>query len=62
MLLCYVMPKDSLHLIPQIVLNKLNIDDYPDDCEILWAYCKYFWEAHAILPTLNLSHLSEITQ
>ena len=61
MLLCYVMPKDSLHFIPETILDKLNMEDYPDDCEILWAYCKYFWEAHAILPTLKLSHLTEIT-
>ena len=60
MLLCYVLPSDSLHLISNRIQNQLPKNWYPDDCEIVWAYCKYFWEAHVILPKINLEKLKYI--
>ena len=60
MQLCYVLPYDSLHLIPNNIRYKLNMDWYKTDCNIIWAYCKYFWESHVILPTINIEQLTNI--
>ena len=62
MQLCYVLPGDSLNLLPDNVRLKLDMDWYRNDCEILWCYCRYFWESHAILPSIDLEKLKEITQ
>lgn len=44
----YVLPFDSLHLLPKSRLAQLSMEHYSTDCELVWAYCKYFWEAHVI--------------
>ena len=58
--LCYVLPKHSLYLLPQKLHNNLIREKsywYDDDCEFLWAYCKYFWESHVLLPDINIEEL-----
>ena len=57
MLLCYVIPKDSIELIPKNIQLKLNKELYRDDCQIIWAYCKYFWESHPILNDIDINEL-----
>ena len=58
--LAYVLPKESLYLLPEEVKDKLlkNHDEwYGDEWPLQWAFCKYFWEAHAIMPEISLDKL-----
>ena len=43
----------------QALLEKYE-SNYPLDCEMHWAFCKYFWEAHPGLPHINIENLEEI--
>lgn len=59
--LCYVMPRNSLHLLPNPKLYNALIreksDMYITDCDFSWAYCRYFWECHPNLPHIDLTEL-----
>jgi 5'-3' exonuclease len=58
--LCYVLPKQSLALLPKKLHEKLMLekeDWYKTDCEFLWPYCKYFWESHVLLPHIEINEL-----
>ena len=58
--LAYVLPKQSLHLLPEKLykaLIKEHSDWYKSDCEFIWAYCRYFWESHVLLPHIDISEL-----
>ena len=58
--LSYVLPKQSLHLLPEQIYNKLlnkHSEWYKSDCSFVWAYCRYFWEAHVNLPHINIDEL-----
>lgn len=63
--LCYVLPKQSLHLLPDQLYNKLLKDHdgwYNTDCDYVWAYCRYFWEAHVNLPNIDISELEQFVK
>ena len=58
--LCYVLPKQSLNLLPKklySVLTKTHPEWYNTNCEFIWAYARYFWEAHVLLPDIKIDEL-----
>jgi 5'-3' exonuclease len=61
--LSYVLPKQSLHMLPIEVQNKLlktHSHWYKTDCDFVWAYCRYFWESHVNLPNIDIIELEEL--
>lgn len=59
--LSYVLPKNSLSLLPTKVKNKLlekyqNI--YCENCKIIMHFCRYFWESHVELPHIDIKDLN----
>ena len=60
--LCYVLPKQSLKLLPDKLYNSLTENRnywYNTNCDFVWAYCKYFWESHVQLPHIDINELEE---
>ena len=58
--LCYVLPKSSLNLLPKNLGQALLINFkswYKSDCDFIWAYCRYFWEAHVVMNEIDISEL-----
>ena len=61
--LCYVLPKTNLYLLPRNIEKHIRnkyIHYYPLDYEFKWAFCRYFWESHPILPEIQLKVLEKI--
>jgi 5'-3' exonuclease len=63
--LCYVLPKQSLKLLPEKLYNKLIQEHsswYRVDCDFTWAYCRYFWESHVLLPDIDINELESFVK
>jgi 5'-3' exonuclease len=58
--LCYVLPKQSLYLLP-VKLHEQLLNNYSQwyniNCNFVWAYCRYFWESHVELPFISIKEL-----
>ena len=55
-LLAYVLPKTSLCLLPEKIANHLLANYgkyYCEDYELVYAFCKYFYEGHVIFPEIE---------
>jgi 5'-3' exonuclease len=62
LLLSYVLPKNSLNLLPSKIHNYLlkNYEiHYREDYKFLYAFCKYFWEGHVKFPNLEIEEFSK---
>jgi 5'-3' exoribonuclease 2 len=63
--LCYVLPKQSLQFLPEKLYHNLlknHSDWYNTDCDFVWAYCRYFWEAHVNLPHIDIYELENFVR
>jgi 5'-3' exonuclease len=62
--LCYVLPKESLYLVPGEIREKLlsKFKYYYEKNYILnWTFCKYLWEAHLEFHYLDIKKIEKIT-
>ena len=60
--LCYVLPKPSLGLLPnhvQTMLERKYGGNYRTDYQFIWSFCKYFWESHVDMPSVDIDELEE---
>jgi 5'-3' exonuclease len=62
LLLCYVLPYNSLNLLPNKLHNYLlkeYKEHYETNYEISYAFCKYFYEGHIHFPKVNIEEFNE---
>ena len=60
--LSYVLAGQNQYLLPTKICNFLKsnyAELYPDEYEFQWAFCRYFWEAHPLLPDISLELLEQ---
>lgn len=61
--LAYVLPRNSMSLLPKNLYEKLiekKSHWYSLNLELQWSYCRYLWEAHVLLPEIDISELNKL--
>jgi len=60
--LMYVQPYENLYLLGEKgeEIKEKYKSLYPKDYEFKWGYCRYFWEAHPILPEITIEMLKNM--
>lgn len=62
--LMYVLPKTAHDLLPSKYQKLLRTHPYrtwyPEEAEFIWAFCRYFWECHVLLPKIDIKKLQQL--
>jgi 5'-3' exoribonuclease 1 len=63
--LCYVLPRNSLNLLPVSIYSKLTMikefnNWYKLENDFVWAYCRYFWESHVEMEEIDIAKLESL--
>ena len=62
-LLCYVLPRNCLSLLPNNIVQMVKDKKwYREDAEYVWAFCRYLWEAHVRLPEVRIDEIERIIE
>lgn len=62
--LACVLPHKYLFLLPANIrehIEKKYLSLYPENNRYIWAYCRYNWEGHLILPEITADFLDDIS-
>jgi hypothetical protein len=57
-----VLPNSKLDLLPKdiaLFLKNNYKDLYPEKYDLCWAFCRYLWEAHPLLPEISVDLLEQ---
>jgi 5'-3' exonuclease len=61
--LVYVLPKDSIQLLPKKIYNLINLylsHHYPNNPQLQWEFCTYIWESHVKLPHISIWDIKDV--